>query len=131
MLDDFNAELLRQLRTMFRARPFSKAVPFQKAISDTVTGDLWTPINAYFEVGAVLIRADTAGIDVLIADTDVSNPFMFLMPPTTIYQLVSLLPNGYRSIAYSGAKMVANASAAVTIKGIVYGWEVNNNGVYR
>lgn len=132
MLDDFNAELIRQLRNLFRGRPFTKAVPYQKVIAAaTDVVDLWTPINAYFEVGLVLMRANVAAIDVLLGDGQVSNPFMFIMPSTTEYSMVSLLPNGYRSVSYSGTKLVAQASGAVTLKGVVYGWEVNPDGNYR
>jgi hypothetical protein len=127
--------LVAQLRTLYRSRPFTKAVPFQKTfpgLSGDEIVELWVPQNSYFEVGVITIRADLAGVDLLLCDTVAANPFLFAMPPTGIYQTIDLAP-GYRSLSYNGARLVANDPAAngVTIKGVVYGWEVTSDGYYR
>lgn len=135
MLDDYNAALMRELRTLYRARPFTKAIPFSLALPVANTEevrDLWVPQNAYFEIGLVTIRCSVAGVDLSLCDTNWQNPFLFVMAPTTEYQTISLIP-GYRSLLSSGAKVVVNnpALTVATIKGVLFGWEVTQDGYYR
>lgn len=123
--------LLDELRTLYRARPFTKAVPFNQ----TMTADplpIWTPVNSYFEVGKIIIRSSIAGVDLSICDTVVAQPFGFAMPPTTIYQEIDYDP-GYRSLLAQQAKVLLfDASASgTTVKGVILGWEVTPEGFYR
>jgi hypothetical protein len=139
VLDNYNQNrdkaLIDQLRTIYRSRPFTKAIPFSKAfpgLSADEIVDIWIPQNSYFEVALITIRASIAGVDLALCDTTKDNPFLFVMPPTTIYQEIDLLP-GYRSLSYNGARLVANdpTVSGTTIKGVVYGWEVTPGGYYR
>lgn len=132
---DRDSRIVKQLQTAYRARPFTKAVPFNKTFvggADEVV-NLWVPVNAYFEAAIILIRASIAGVDLALCDSTKENPFMFVMAPTTIYQTVDIQP-GYRSLSYNGARLVANdpaANAGLTIKGVIYGWEITQEGYYR
>jgi hypothetical protein len=129
--DAASQALLQQLRTLYRARPFTKAVPFSVTIADALT-ELWSPTNAYFELSAMIVRSDTAGLDLALVDTTEAQPFLFFMPPTTIYQTFDISP-GYRSLLYSQARVQLwdpTVSGAV-VKGVLYGWEVTQEGWYR
>jgi hypothetical protein len=124
-----------QLRLLYRSRPFTKSVPFNVLLptDPTIVAPLWLPENAYFEVSIIVARSDTAGVDINFCDTTQHNPFLFAMLPTTTYQVIDISP-GYRSLQYMSAKLgVTNpaGTAAVNIKGIILGWEVNPDGYYR
>ncbi len=120
-----------QLRTLYRARPFTKAVPFNQILgADPVS--LWKPINAYFEIAIVTIRSSIANVDLILLDTSTGQPFLFMMPPTSEYQHIDMSP-GYRSLMYSGAELLIwdPANTGAQVKGVVYGWEVTPDGYYR
>lgn len=124
--------LIEQMRTLYRARPFTKSVPFQIQLTADEVVEIWSPKNSFFEVGKIIIRATVAGADLSFLDTSIGSPFAFAMPPTTIYQEIDLSP-GYRSLSASQARLLvqdANSTGAL-IKGAVLGWEVNPNGDYR
>ena len=134
-MDPVLETLLAQLATLYRARPFTKSIPFNvtfPGVGAVETAELWVPKNAYFELAAVVIRADAAGVDLTLVDTSPGASVLFVMPPTAEYQTINLNP-GYRSLLYNGARLLAvdeNASG-VTIKGNLFGWEVTPDGYYR
>lgn len=134
MLGEYNAALMHELRTLYRGRPFTKAVPFQVNLNTNpeIGVDLWVPKNSYFQCALVSIRATVAGQDLALCDTTPQQPFLFVMPPTTAYALFTLDP-GYRSVAYSGAKVIIHDPLASgnPVKGVLFGWEVNPDGNYR
>lgn len=129
--DQAARKVMDELRTLYRARPFTKVIPFNQLLgADPVL--LWSPTNAYFEVAKVIVRADMAGIDLAFLDNNVAQPILFAMPPTTEYQEFDLDP-GYRSLSYNntGLYVLDPSGAGVTVKGTIYGWEVNPGGYYR
>lgn len=120
-----------QLRTLYRARPFTKAVPFNQILGPNPVS-LWKPVNAYFEVAIVTIRSNLPLVDLVLLDTSTGQPFLFVMPPVDRYQHIDLSP-GYRSLMYSGAELFIwdPANTGAQVKGVVYGWEVTPDGYYR
>jgi hypothetical protein len=126
------ASVMDQMNTLYRARPFTKAVPFNNILPGVNPLALWAPQNAYFEVGVVLMRAGTVGVDIVLADSRAEQPFMFIMPPTDRYERVDISP-GYRSLMFQNASVVAwdPSGSNVQIKGVIYGWEVTPEGYYR
>jgi len=131
MIDSAFAKIARQL---YRARPFTKAIPFNKTLTGTpdefVT--LWVPVNAYFEVVHINIRATVASVDLSICDTNPAAPFAFVMPSTTEYSAIDLTP-GYRSQNFSNVAVIISnpGNVACQIKGVIYGYEVTREGSYR
>lgn len=120
-----------QLRTLYRARPFTKAVPFNNILgADPIP--LWLPQNAYFEVAKIFVRASIAAVDLVFADTQAQQPIAFIMPPTGSYQGYDIDP-GYRSLLYNNAQLLVwdPSNSGVQIKGVIYGWEVTPDGYYR
>jgi hypothetical protein len=130
----FDAVVARLIRQLYRARPFTKAIPFNKTLPvatvDTFI-ELWNPTNAYFEVVILAIKASVAA-DLNICDTNPQNPFIFIQPSTTEYTLYSI-PPGYRSQSPINAKVILTNPGLVagTIKGVLYGYEVTQEGNYR
>jgi hypothetical protein len=130
-----DAALIAQLRTLYRSRPFTKAIPFQVTLpvtsADTVA-DLWVPNAAYFEAAILVARCNVAGIDINFCDTNAQNPFLFVMLSTTTYQVIDIQP-GYRSLQSNGAKLVVTNLLLIlgVIKGVWMGWEVTQEGYYR
>ena len=130
----FDAVVARLLRQLYRARPFSKAVPFNRALPVASADDfieLWVPQNSYFEFVLMYIKASVAA-DLNICDTNPNNPFAFVQPSTTEYTLVNLTP-GYRSQNFASVKVILTNPGLVagTIKGAIYGYEVTREGSYR
>jgi hypothetical protein len=131
MFDTVVARLMRQL---YRARPFTKAIPFNKTLPVASVDDfieLWLPNNAYFELVFLSIKASAAA-DLNFCDTNQQNPFLFVQPSTTEYTLVGI-PPGYRSQSPINAKVIVTNPGLVvgTIKGVIYGYEVTPEGSYR
>lgn len=129
----FDSALAKMVRQLYRARPFTKAVPFNKTLAGTerfVT--LWTPVNAYFEVVHIVIRSSVAGVDLSFCDTNPDAPFAFVMPDTASYTEQDLTP-GYRSQNFSNVAviLVNPANTPCQIKGVIYGYEVTREGNYR
>lgn len=123
--------MIDELRTLYRARPFTKAVPFSQTLgADPVP--LWSPVNSYFEVGHIAIIGDTPAIDLSFCDSTVGQPFYFIMPSTTQYLSYDLSP-GYRSQLASQARLLVfdESNSGIEIKGVILGWEVTNQGYYR
>ena len=130
----FDAVVARLIRQLYRARPFTKAVPFNKtlpvATAETFI-ELWSPQNSYFELVILAIKANVAA-DLNVCDTNPQNPFIFIQPATTEYTLYSI-PPGYRSQNFINAKVILTNPGLVvgTIKGVIYGYEVTQEGNYR
>ena len=116
-----DAALIAQLRTLYRGRPYTKAVPFQKLLpstnADEVTA-LWTPQNAHFEAALLVIRADTAGVDLNFCDTTAQAPFLFAMAPTTTYQVIDIHLSGTLTI-YAGRSEIGMSSIRYTVPGVL------------
>lgn len=136
MLGEYDRDLMVSMATLFRGRPFTKSVPFQVVLPAAGAADqftpIWVPQNSFFELAILIIRSDVAGVDLAVCDSNAANPFLFVMPPTTIYQRIDINP-GYRSLSYSNASMGLNdpTLSGATMKGVALGWEVDNNGYYR
>lgn len=118
-----------------RTIPFPlKTFPF-KVTFDGTAGDaheIWTPVNAAFEFAGLVARADDL-IDLNICDDNASTPFAFVQPDTDNYRPSTVLPGVYRA-NQQGNKLIlvdSYGGRVVTVKGIVYGWEVTAEGVYR
>lgn len=126
--------LLDQLNTLYRARPFTKAVPFNSILTtDGLPTLLWAPVNAYFEVAKVFIWCDTALTDLALLDSNVGQPFLFMMPPQDDYREYPLDP-GYRSLLFNNAQLLIwdqGANTGAQVKGVILGWEVTKEGYYR
>lgn len=120
-----------QLRTLYRARPFTKAVPFNNILgADPIP--LWQPQNSYFEVSKIFLRGDIAGVDLVFADTQQQQPIAFMFTQTGVYVPYDIDP-GYRSLLYNNAQLIVwdPSNSGVQIKGVIYGWEVTPEGYYR
>lgn len=130
----FDAVVARLIRQLYRARPFTKAIPFNKTLPVATVDEmieLWVPQNSYFELVILAIKANIA-VDLNVCDTNPQNPFIFIQPSTTEYTLYSI-PPGYRSQNFINAKVVLTNPGllAGTIKGVIYGYEVTQEGNYR
>ena len=130
----FDAVVARLVRQRYRARPFTKAVPFNKtlpvgAVTDFV--ELWVPQNSYFELVWMYIKASAAA-DLNVCDTNIDAPFLFIQPSTTAYTPYDLSP-GYRSLNFASSKVILTNPGLIagTIKGVIYGYEVTREGNYR
>lgn len=136
MMNAYQMDMMRSMATLFRSRPFTKSVPFQLTLPAAGATDqispIWVPRNSYYELAILVIRADTAGLDLAVCDGNAANPFLFVMPPTTEYQVVDINP-GYRSLSYSNAIMGLNdpTLSGAVVKGVALGWEINPDGDYR
>jgi hypothetical protein len=113
------------------ARPYQKRIPFLVTLSGTI-GEfvvLWQVDNGRFEVGAITMRGNVA-CDLNICDFDVSNPIAFVtLVPTvgfspvefgTAGTLLSENPRASRLLLVDAV----GVGVPVTVKGMVYGWEV-------
>jgi len=133
MMDYSNNKVMdRLLRQLFRGKPFTKAIPFNRNLpSATGIIDLWVPSGAFFEIAIVTIRCTVAGVDLTLADTTADNPFLFVMPDTTKYDQYPLYP-GYRSLNTTSKVVLANPAGTVAqVKGVLFGYEVTKEGHYR
>jgi hypothetical protein len=125
--------VIAQLRTLYRGRPFTRAIPFNKALPAVGSvADLWLPTGAMFELVRYVIQSSVGGVDLALCDTRLESPFSFVIPDVASYTPVDLSP-GYRGNPISGGKVVlSNPSGAVgTVKGVLYGYEVTQEGFYR
>lgn len=120
---------------LYRGRPYTKTIPFAVTLTTTDAAKIWTPDNAYFEIGRILIRGSVGAIDLNWIDTDPANVIAFSMPDTLSYLpgMVDFSPASYRSInlASNFLGLVDPAATGATFKGVVMGWEVTREGNYR
>lgn len=129
MLEGYN----RQLVGLYRARPYTKAIPFNVTVNSAGMFPLWTPQNSFFELNRMYIKSTIANIDFAIVDTNITDICAMVIPSTALYTLVDLGPAGYRSILSSNSVLgiVDPTNAGATVKGVIYGWEVTKEGNYR
>lgn len=131
--DAASQAIIEQMRTLYRARPFTKSIPFNQTLNGADPVAIWSPNNGHFEVAHIYIRCDTVGIDLSICDSTTAQPFAFSMPPTTEYEHIDTSP-GYRSLLAQNAQLLIFDPAATgtpVIKGFILGWEVTKEGYYR
>lgn len=137
MLDEHTQRIvqsvLRSAAGLYRARPYTKSVPFRVTAATADVLPLWTPQNAYFEFNRMMILSDTASIDLNIVDTNVFQVLGMVVPDTAFYTLVDFGPAGYRSTLASNAVLglVDPTASGAIFKGVVLGWEVTPDGNYR
>lgn len=125
--------IVAELRRLYKAHPFTKAIPFNIALPVAgIFADLWTPVSATFELGAILCRCNVAAIDLDICDSTIENVIYRVIPPDTSYRFDLIMP-GVRSLNLQGKVGVSNPAGtpATIFKGVLYGWEVTREGNYR
>jgi hypothetical protein len=125
--------LLRGMSGLYRARPYTKSIPFNVAVTTADPFPLWTPENHYFEFNRMYILSDTAAIDMLLVDTTITSVFGMVVPDTAFYTLVDFGSSGYRSLLASNSALsiVDPLATGATVKGFILGWEVTRDGDYR
>jgi len=120
--------------TTFQGRPYTKAVPFAKTFTAVAgqTQQIWQPKGAYFELALLLAKSTAAG-EYAICDTDPSNIIGYIQFDGTNYSRLDLGMAGIRSNRLNNATLILLSPLAIaaTIKGVVYGWEVTQEGNYR
>lgn len=125
--------LLRGMGDLYKARPYTKSVPFQVLVNTANPFPLWTPDNHYFEFNRMYILSDIAAIDFALVDTVATAVFGMVVPNTAAYTLVDFGPAGYRSLLSSNSQLsiVDPLATGATVKGFILGWEVSRSGDYR
>lgn len=137
MLDNHTLAIIqtfiRQTAGLYRARPYTKAIPFRVTVNTAGVFPLWTPQNAYFEFNRMYILGSVANIDYLLVDTNATSVMGMVVPSTSAYTLVDYGGVGYRSLLASNSIMgiVDPLASGATVKGVILGWEVTPEGNYR
>jgi hypothetical protein len=118
----------------FQGRPYTKAVPFARTFAGTA-GQLlavWRPVGAYFELGLLIAKSTVAG-EFAVCDTTSENIIGYIQFDGVNFSRLDLGLAGIRSNRLNNATLALLDLAGVggTTHGVVYGWEVTQEGNYR
>jgi hypothetical protein len=121
-------------QTGFKGRPYTKVTPFTKTFTGAFNELLaiWQPVGAYFELGLLLAKSTVAG-EFAVVDTNAANIIGFIQFDGVNFSRLDLGMAGIRSnlLNYATLALVDVAGVGGTIHGVVYGWEVTQEGNYR
>lgn len=118
----------------YLGRPYTKAIPFAQVyagVANTLR-PIWSPVGAYFELGLLLAKSTAAG-EYAICDTNKDNIIGYIQFDGVNFSRLDLGLTGLRSNRVNNAilALLDPVGVAATIHGVVYGWEVTQEGYYR
>jgi hypothetical protein len=118
----------------FRGRPYTKVTPFAKVFAGAVDElvSIWQPVGAFFELGLLLAKSTAAG-EYAVCDTNKDNVIGYIQFDGVNFSRLDLGMAGIRSnlLNYATLALLSPVAIAATIHGVVYGWEVTQEGNYR
>jgi hypothetical protein len=135
MIEYTDKVLVRAMSALYKGRPYTRAIPFAKTFTGAPGNaqEIWTVKNGFFVFAHGSIFSDVAGSLYYLSDTDASTIFAMVIGDTAVMTPIDVGQETYKSNSFAAPKIlvVDPIGAVTTIQGVLYIWEVTQEGVYR